>query len=459
MEVKVYKMVTSDSLLRDFLSKERNSNLVLWLVPADDQIHPYETTTSILFVKSLCTGIEYSFIIDHQDGGSIISLEELMEEFQTFSGNLWVIDKKSFLQTSKSNLKNLKDVNIAGFLKSNSILELFEYETPAHVMIKRNFFRYSGLNKAIPFEKHKEMFSDLFESSKRIINKFQIDESFIGMNEIILESLMKIENSGIFVDPKLFSKRFEAKIYSGNLVYSQYNIFTSTGRPSNRFGGVNYAAINKDDGSRNCFVSRFGKDGILVLADYSAFHPRIISHLIGFKFPDDIDVYRYLAGLYFDTKNPDENQIRESKQLTFKQLYGGVDKKFSHITYFRLLENYIDEIWRYWRKNEFVETPIFKRKITSRNISNPDPPKLLNYILQATETEISMTAIKSFIDLLDGKSSKVVMYTYDSILLDVCLEELSCILKDGVEILKMGNSFPIKIFSGSSYGNLKQMRF
>ena len=34
------------------------------------------------------------------------------------------------------------------------------------------------------------------------------------------------------------------------MFYSEYNLFTSTGRPSNRFGGINFAALNKKDGSR-----------------------------------------------------------------------------------------------------------------------------------------------------------------------------------------------------------------
>ena len=39
--------------------------------------------------------------------------------------------------------------------------------------------------------------------------------------------------------------------------YTEYNLYTSTGRPSNKFGGVNFAALNKEDGSRNSFVFIF----------------------------------------------------------------------------------------------------------------------------------------------------------------------------------------------------------
>ncbi len=39
--------------------------------------------------------------------------------------------------------------------------------------------------------------------------------------------------------------------------WTEYHPYTLTSRPSNNFGGINYAALNKDDGSRDRFVSRF----------------------------------------------------------------------------------------------------------------------------------------------------------------------------------------------------------
>src|SRR3972149_1850904 len=82
-------------------------------------------------------------------------------------------------------------------------------------------------------------------------------------------------------------------------VYSQYNFYTSTGRPSNHFDNVNYAALNKENGVRKCFVSRHGKDGTMILIDYSAFHPRIISNIVNFPMGINEDIYKYLGEMYF----------------------------------------------------------------------------------------------------------------------------------------------------------------
>ena len=51
--------------------------------------------------------------------------------------------------------------------------------------------------------------------------------------------------------------------------YTKYNIFTQTGRPANSNNGINYAALNKDDGTRTKYISRFA-DGYLAEFDYDA---------------------------------------------------------------------------------------------------------------------------------------------------------------------------------------------
>ena len=57
-----------------------------------------------------------------------------------------------------------------------------------------------------------------------------------------------------------------------------------TGRPSNRFGGLNFG-LNKKDGSRKKFISRYGKEGMLVEMDYDAYHLRLIGEVVDYQFP------------------------------------------------------------------------------------------------------------------------------------------------------------------------------
>jgi hypothetical protein len=240
------------------------------------------------------------------------------------------------------------------------------------------------------------------------------------------------------------------------LVYSQYNVYTSTGRPSNHFDGVNYAALNKDNGVRKCFVSRHGEDGMMVLVDYSAFHPRLICNLVNFPMGVDDDIYKYLGEMYF--KRPvTEYDMEEIKSITMRQLYGGVEEKYEHIKYLSNLKEFKNSNWEYFKNNGYVLTPVFLRKITKEHLCDANPNKLFNYILQATETETALSALQYVNRYLRDKKTKAVLYTYDSVLFDFCYEDGMNTFKDIINIMKVGNKFPVKIYTGESYDSVAQI--
>jgi hypothetical protein len=60
-----------------------------------------------------------------------------------------------------------------------------------------------------------------------------------------------IESMGLKVDPKLFEEHFGVE---RDWTYSQFNLKTTTTRPSNSFGGINYAALDKKSGCREAFI-------------------------------------------------------------------------------------------------------------------------------------------------------------------------------------------------------------
>jgi hypothetical protein len=104
-----------------------------------------------------------------------------------------------------------------------------------------------------------------------------------------------------------------------------------------------------------------------------------------------------------------------------------------------------------------VETPIFKRKITEHHIKEPNPNKLFNYILQATETEIAIPVIRELNKFLRKRKTKAVLYTYDSVLFDFCRFDEKDTLSGIVNIMRKDNRFPIKLYVGDSYASLNQI--
>jgi len=235
------------------------------------------------------------------------------------------------------------------------------------------------------------------------------------------------------------------------IVYSQYNFFTSTGRPSNAFNNVNFAAINKKTGVRKYFTSRY-ENGRLVEFDYKSFHLHLLADVIGYKFPEK-DVHTYLGKLYFNVEELTDDQYEQSKNITFKNLYGEVADEYKDLEFFQKINKFSEDLYDSYLKNGYVESRYSKLKI--KNIHEPNKLKLLSYYTQNLETEFNIQNLKKINDFIEGRNIQLILYTYDSFLFD-------CMNYDGVEedlhyiysILEM-NRFPVKVKRGSNYHNLK----
>lgn len=427
---------------------------IIHVVPVEDSIHPVDNSPSVIFIRNIYTSKTYYFAINHPDSIPKIDKNYFLNEVLMKSEKIkWALDKKAFCQFFK--FKNVYDANLCGFLKNNEIENLDDFETSAHGMVRRQLNGIGQFGRVVPLMKHKELFDELADSIEKMIKRISIDDSFLSVNNTILSTLGDIESNGIYVDPIIFSQHFLNKPNLDGYVFSQYNIYTSTGRPSNRYGGVNYAALNHSDGSRKSFVSRYGNSGKMVVIDYAAFHPRIICYLTNYSLPTHIDIYEYLAKLYFQKKIVDETDITNAKQLTFKQLYGGVDEKYSHIKYLANLKTYINNQWNEFQKNNYIITPFFKRKITAEHIKEPSPTKVFNYILQAVEGEIAIPRIQLVLEYLKTKKTKAVLYTYDAVLYDFHKDDKFEALNEIRRIMSLNGTFPMKTYVGDSYQDVR----
>jgi hypothetical protein len=438
-----------------FLRENAEGDLFLHVIPTDEGRHSAASTPSILFIRNVKTGKTYYIALCHPDSVPDFPLRRFLVEGIIKNPNRkWALDKKAICHLI--GFPDVLDINLVSYLKHNEILECGEYDTPAHFMVRKHAMGRSQINMVIPLLKHKEMFDSLADDASNLVTA-ELDPGFTEFNDTIIGTLGRIEKQGIFVDREMFKARFGHEVGESGLTYSQYNVYTSTGRPSNRFGGVNYAALNVEDGTRKCFRSRFGNDGRMVVIDFTAFHPRIVAHLTKYNLSTDVDIYAYLAKLYFRKKAVDETDIKESKGLTFRQLFGGVEDKYAHIKYLANLKTYIDTQWAFFQNNGYVETPIFKRRITTKHIQDPNPPKVFNYILQAVEGEISIPKVKAVLDYLQTKKTKAVLYTYDAVLYDFHRGDGQETLNEIRRIMSCEGMFPMKTYIGETYHDVVQV--
>jgi hypothetical protein len=159
--------------------------------------------------------------------------------------------------------------------------------------------------------------------------------------------------------------------------------------------------------------------------------------------------------MYFKTDTLTEKQYQQSKELTFKQLYGGVFEQYKDIPYFKLVKEFTDSLWEKFNKDSYIELIGGKRKLY--NIENATPQKLLNYIIQSGETFYNVMSIKKILEYLENKKSNIILYTYDSILIDYNKEDGKETLKDIKDMLESSFGFKVNASYGTDYNNLTKI--
>jgi DNA polymerase I-like protein with 3'-5' exonuclease and polymerase domains len=187
--------------------------------------------------------------------------------------------------------------------------------------------------------------------------------------------------------------------------------------------------------------------------DFDAYHVRLIARLIGYTLPAG-SVHTYFGQFYFSTDELTDEQYEQSKQITFRLLYGGIDTEFLSIPFFQQVNTFVYDLWRQWKAKGHIKTPILQRPITSDAVQNMTANKLFNYYLQATETEVSVQKLRQCQDLIKGLETRMILYTYDSILFDVPTAEAQTILPAIKQLLEQGN-FPVKTKAGHIYSKMK----
>ena len=317
-----------------------------------------------------------------------------------------------------------------------------QHTTQAHTWYYRKF-PHTKVNKMIPIGKHLERCNSKYNeiiSFPHVINTYFDDK--------LLPALYELEKNALKFNSKFddyFTTKCKKFSIKENHIYGWYNPYTTTGRPVNNFNGLNFVGLKHDNGERDCFEP---DNNFFVEMDYDGYHPRLIGDIVDYQFEGN--VHNTLAEIYFKSKEITPQQYKESKTLTFKQIYGGIDKANLHHPFFSKTQQFIDIIWEEFNKKGEV-------KCGSYTIKKKDHPKihsqkLFNYYIQATETETNIRKIKIIQDYLKTKQTKLVLYIYDAFIFDVSKQDGKQTLVDLENILS--DKFPIKLKIGTHYGAL-----
>ena len=394
-------------------------------VSCDDNKHPMNDSLSLLYVK-LLSGKEFILPFNHS------------ETLHLDIPNLDSDTKKYTYDRKKLNhyieLTNVIDVNLMQYMNEGSPITIEETDTNTHNFLNMRYYKKDNINTIIPVLKHLEKSRKIAEILENVIKKYSSSVNMSYNNEV-LDNLSYMEKNGLHT--------------TEGLVYSEYNIYTSTGRPSNRFGGVNFAALNKKDGSRKSYVSRF-KNGVLVEMDYDAYHLRLIADKVEYQFPQG-SVHEHMSKFYGVS-------YEKAKILSFQYLYGFIPHDVVQMNpYFSRVYDYIEELWKEYNSKEFIVSDIYNRQLHKKNLSDMNANKLFNYTIQLMETENNMKALTKLIPEIKDYKSKLILYSYDSFLLDYNIEDGLDYLKKVKRILEQDGKYPVKVSWGLNYHEMKDI--
>ena len=375
------------------------------------------------------------FIIQHHPDS-----DKFMEDYK------WLDEK--FIQTPDKKLLNhfyeFKDVVDKNFIHWIDIGKPFDNNIRNNAIdfLSSKFYNVKKLNEIIPLSKHNEYCSEVYEKMARAYT----GENDEYMNDVI-KAFGSIEKNGIKVSDDIcdiFDIRVKKHISDGKL-YSNYNLWTTTGRPSNSFGSVNFAALPPE--KRKAFIP---ENDYFVEFDFDAYHLRLIADLVGYHTFGEESVHQHLAEYYGCSYD-------ESKQRSFKLLYGGIDKKTQEkVPFFDLTHKYINKKWNEINKNKYVYTDIYRRKLLLNNYTDLNRNKLFNYLIQAYETESNIKKILLIQNYLLNKKTKLVLYGYDSFLFDFSTQDGVETLKEIKNILEKDKHYT-KSKMGLNYGKMKDI--
>ena len=412
----------------EYLRQKPIQEAFVEIIPHHDNIHPALNDVSLVYIRPYNEEKGYMLCLDHSETSSLN--KTLVDGILRTIDKVWVRDKKQALYYFP--LKCLCDLS--------QIIPPYIQDSPK---VFNHFYQkyptYLKVNKLIPVTKHYEKCEHIYKHVRSVLPQ-ELPPWFDFYNNKVVLAFFGIEKNGLKINKYEFDKHYELNHENYSIgddrIYTCYNLATTTRRPSNSFNGINFAALNKDNGARRSYISSHG----FIEFDISAYHPNLAARIVAHDFHTD-DIHQAFAELY-------QTSYQEAKEITFKQLYGGVFKEYAHLEFFQKVSKFIDDNWKEFNNSGQVIVPNSSYCFKKSELDNMNPQKLFNYILQNLETATNVCILMEIHKLLRSKNTKLVLYTYDSFLFDYdasenLIEEIKDIFKN--------KELQIKVKHGSSY--------
>ena len=384
---------------------------------------------------------QYSIILKHGEINTKLQKEDIDSFLNSLSKNNTLFTNKQIFNKFFTLDNNILDLDLLMWINNNIIIN--DFYNALFSIYYRNYNHIDNINLIIPLYTHIQRIQKI--KSQFISNykeEYQNNSQFIFYNNNVLPIFQKITNSKIY--------------YNNSFIQILYKFNSINGRPScyhnKELQNTNILTLPKDDINRKRFKSRF-QNGVLVQIDYHAYHLRLISELIQFKFKSNTsNLYQYFAKHFYPEKLITQAQINNTKSMMFRMMYGFFDQnRFKNHQFFVKLKQFINNLWKQYCDNDKQYLPLINRKI--KHIQNKQ--KLFNYLIVNIQLKYFIPKLQKILKILDKYNSKLILYKFDSILLDVDLSQKQIVKK--IKIIMQEDNYNTSISIGKNYFKMKKL--
>ena len=407
------------------------------VISSNNNVHSKLTSLVAVYIRLLGSKNGYIIPVDHTEGINVA--KERISLILSKASKLYTVNKKDLLY--HFNLQAATDLSL---LYSMVEYERLEYARETN---KVNYFYnkhrdFHSINKIIPISILYDNCENIFKQVQKVID-YKIPSGFDFYNSTATNVFYLLEQEGLGIYYEAFNKLFTPKnpLFSidNNIVYTSYNLYNATSRPTNAFNSVNFAAIPKTAEHRKCFRPQ---GDYFVEFDFDGYHLRLLSEQIGYTLTEE-SAHKQLAKLYFEKDEITEEEYNQAKQINFHAIYGKIPDKWAFLDIFERIDKYIKRLWEGFENDGEILAPISGKPFTTK-LKDMNPQKLMNYVMQSLETSRNILILKEVLRYLKNKKSNIVLYTYDALLFDFHKEDGKQTLEDIKEILSENGKYPVK---------------
>lgn len=432
----MFYIVESEQQLT-YLERLCSKGAYLEVISSNDKYHPVLASTIATYIHPVDHPSGYIIPIDHSEGLNVSKARvyDLLKQCQT----LYVFDRKELLY--HFNIQAAIDISLLYSMTYYERLEKPDKSNLTNWMYNRHREK-SDLNRIIPLSKLHERSESNYQALSKYLT-LEIPQGFDFYNKTATNVFFLLELSGVRVTYDAFIELFKPReprhSIHNNIVYTSYNLYNTTSRPTSAFNSVNFAAIPKTELHRQCFIPQ---NDVFVEFDFDGYHLRLLAEQIGYELTEE-SAHKQLAKLYFEKDEITDEEYSEAKQINFHAIYGKIPEKYAFLEIFEKIQTYIDEMWKTYNKDGVVYNPISGKPFT-KELKDMNPAKLMNYMMQSLETARNITILKEVLAYLRDKKTRIALYTYDAVLFDFSKEDGKETLEDLEKLLNPNKKYPVK---------------